>query len=83
MTIHSALLLGRGKYGRFQPLNHDKLISLRAMLTKLALLIIDEVSMVGSNVLLEIHKRLQQIKSMTINICIQSIAMESLCGIIR
>ena len=29
------------------------------------LIIIDEVSMVGSNMLLEIHKRLQQIKSVT------------------
>ena len=63
MTIHSALLLGRGKYGRFQHLNHDKLNSLRSKLSKLALLIIDEVSMVGSNMLLEIHKRLQQIKA--------------------
>ena len=61
MTIHSALLLGRGKYGGFQPLNHEKLNSLRCKLSKLALLIIDEVSMVGSNMLLEIHKRLQQI----------------------
>ena len=83
MTIHSALLLGRGKYGRFQPRGRDKLNSLRAKLTKLALLIIDEVSMVGSNMLLEIHKILQQIMSLTINICIQSIDMESLCGIIR
>ncbi len=31
--------------------------------SKLVLLIIDEVSMVGANMLLEIHKRLQQIKS--------------------
>ena len=29
------------------------------------LLIIDEVSMVGSNMLLEIHKRLQQIKGVS------------------
>lgn len=62
MTLHSALLLGRSKYGGFQPLNHDKLNTLRTKLTHLTLLIIDEVSMVGSNMLLEIHKRLQQIK---------------------
>ena len=31
-------------------------------LSRLMLLIVDEVSMVGSNMLLEIHKRLQQIK---------------------
>jgi len=35
---------------------------LRSKLSHLTLLIIDEVSMVGSNMLLEIHKRLQQIK---------------------
>ncbi len=63
MTVHSALLFGCGKYGRFQPLNHDKLNSLRTKLSKLTLLIIDEVSMVGANMLLEIHKRLQQIKA--------------------
>ena len=63
MTIHSALLLGHGKYGGFRPLHHDKLNSLRSKLSKLALLIIDEVSMVGSNMLLEIHKRLQQIRA--------------------
>ena len=80
MTIHSALLLGRGKYGRYQPRGRDKLNSLRA---KSALLIIDEMSVVGSNMLLEIRKILQQIKSITINICIQSVDLESLCGIIR
>lgn len=63
MTLHSALLLGRAKYGGFQPLGHDKLNSLRSKLSKLVLLIIDEISMVGSNMLLEIHKRLQQIKA--------------------
>ncbi len=63
MTVHSALLLGCNKYGGFQPLNHDKLNSLRTKLSKLALVIIDEVSMVGANMLLEIHKRLQQIKA--------------------
>ena len=62
MTLHSALLLGRSKYSGFQPLSHDKVNSLRAKLSKLMLVIIDEVSMVGSNMLLEIHKRLQQIK---------------------
>ena len=49
MTLHSALLLGRSKYSGFQPLSHDRLNTLR---TKM-LLIIDEVSMVGSNMLLE------------------------------
>ena len=62
MTLHSALLLGRSKYSGFQPLSHDRLNSLRTKLSRLMLLIVDEVSMVGANMLLEIHKRLQQIK---------------------
>ena len=59
MTLHSAFLLGRSKHSSFQPLGHDRLNTLRSKLSKL---IIDEVSMVGSNMLLEIHKQLQQIK---------------------
>ena len=65
MTLHSALLLGTSKYTGFQPLSHDKLNTLRTKLSKLALIIVDEVSMVGSNMLLEIHKILQQIKGVT------------------
>ena len=62
MTLHAALLLGRSKFDGFQPLSHEKLNTLRSKLSKLMLLIIDEVSMVGCDMLLEIHKRLQQIK---------------------
>ena len=62
-TLHSAFLLGRSKYGGFQPLSHEKVNTLRSKLSKLVLLIIDEVSMVGADMLLEIHKRLQQIKA--------------------
>ena len=61
MTLHSALLLGCSKYAGFQPLGHDRLNTLRSRLSRLMLVIIDEVSMVGCNMLLEIHKRLQQI----------------------
>ena len=61
MTLHSALLLGCNRYTGFQPLSNDRLTTL----SKLMLIIIDEVSMVGSNMLLEIHKRLQQIKGVT------------------
>lgn len=64
MTLHSALL-GRSKCSGFQPLNHDRLNSLRSKLSRLALVIIDEVSMVGSNMLFEIHRRLQQIKGVS------------------
>ena len=56
MTLHSALLLGCGKYGGFQPLPHDKVNSLRTRVSKLVLLIIDEISMVGANMLLQIHR---------------------------
>ena len=65
MTLHSALLLGQSKYSGFQPLSHDRLNTLRTKLSHLMLLIVDEVSMVGANMLLEIHKRLQQIKGVS------------------
>ena len=65
MTIHSALLLGCNRYTGFQPLSNNGLTTLRCKLSKLMLIIIDEVSMVGSNMVLEIHKRLQQIKGVT------------------
>ena len=48
MTLQSAFLLGRNKYSGFQPLNHDRLNTLRSKLCRLALVIIDEVSMVNS-----------------------------------
>ena len=57
MTLHSAFLLGRSKYSGYQPLGHDRLNTLRSKLSHLALVIIDEVSMVGSNMLLEIHRQ--------------------------
>ena len=46
----------------FQPLSHDRLNTLRTKLSHLMLLIVDEVSMVGANMLPEILKQLQQIK---------------------
>ena len=61
MTLHSGLLLGTSKISS-APLTQDKLNTLRLKLSNLHLLIIDEVSMVGSNMLLQIHKRLQQLK---------------------
>ena len=59
MTIHSALLLGTSKFSS-QPLTLDNQNTLRTKLSNLQLLII---SMVGSNMLLMIHKRLQQLRS--------------------
>ena len=37
MILHSALLLGGGKYTGFQPLSHDRLNTLRSKLSKLTL----------------------------------------------
>ena len=62
MTLHSAFLLGCGQLCH-QQLSNEKANTLRARLSNLKLLIIDEVSMVGSNLLFLLHKRLRQIKS--------------------
>ena len=61
MTLHSALLLSRSKCSGYQSLSHDRANTLRMRLGKLKLLIIDEISMVGCNMLLDIHKRLNEI----------------------
>ena len=66
MTIHSALLLGTSKTS-FHALSQEKLNTLRLKLSKLKVLIVDEISIVGSNLLLQIHKRLQQITGSTDN----------------
>ena len=57
MTLHSAFLLRHSKFSSFQPLSHDRLNTLRTKLSRLMFVIIDEVSMVGSNMSLEIHKK--------------------------
>ena len=62
ITLHSALLLGCNKFQGYKPLTADKLNTLRSRLMSLQVLIIDEISMVGSNMLLKINKRLQEIK---------------------
>ena len=56
---------GCGKCVGFQPLSNDRLTTLRCKLGKLMLLIIEEISMVVPNMLLEVHERLQQIKGVT------------------
>ena len=75
MTLNSAFLLRTGKYTGFQPLSHDRLNTLRSKLSKLALVIIDEVSMVGANMLLEIHKQLQQIKGVSDDVTFGSVSI--------
>ena len=54
-------MLGHSKFGEYQSLSHDKANTLRLNLSKLKLLIIDEVSMVGCNMLLDIRERLNEI----------------------
>ena len=63
MTIHSALLMKvtRKRSGE-SPLTFEKLNTLRSKLEHLTLLIIDEISMVGSDMFLDIHRRLNEIK---------------------
>ena len=65
MTIHSALLLRTtGSQVNGTPLTFEKLNTLRSRLENLTLLIIDEISMVGTDMLLNIHRRLNEIKGL-------------------
>ena len=63
MTLHSALgfTCGPRKNKDYQSPSSAKLNTLRSRLSKLKLLIIDEVSMVGADLLYHIHRRLQDI----------------------
>ena len=65
MTIHSALLLHTQKGKDSGQLSFEKLNSLRSKFENLHLLIIDEVSMVGADMLLNIHRRLDEIKGIS------------------
>ena len=60
MTLHSALGLSTDSK-EYRSLGCDKLNSLRCSLSKLKLLVIDEISMVGADMLYFIHRRLQEI----------------------
>ena len=62
MTLHSALGLSCGPQKKeYKPLSNDRLHTFRTRLGKLKLLIIDEVSMVGADLLYDVHRRLQEI----------------------
>ena len=61
MTIHSALSIG----AFFPTLGSARLNTLQSKLSKLRVLVIDEVSMVGSDLLYQIHDRLDAIKGTT------------------
>ena len=61
LTIHSAFSIHMGSD---KPLGENEANTLRKTLRHLQLLIIDEISMVSQDLLLMIHKRLQQIKQL-------------------
>ena len=63
MTIHSLFNFATGPNSRsqYKQLSNDKLNTLRSRIGKLKLLIIDEISMVGSNLLYFIYRRLEEI----------------------
>ena len=62
VTLHSGLVLSVSKASLCRPLTQYKLNNFRMKLSNLQLVIIDEVSMVGSNMLLQVHKCLKQLK---------------------
>ena len=74
MTLHTALLLDTS-HTSHHPLAQEKLNSLRSRLSNLQLLIVDKVSIVGSNMLLQVHKRLQQLKGTGHNYTVRNISI--------
>lgn len=62
LTIHSALQLQLGQHGKsYQRLGDEKRNTLRCKFSQLKLIIIDEISMIGSDLFLQIHRGLQEI----------------------
>lgn len=62
LTIHSALQLQLGQHGKsYQRLGDEKRNTLRCKFSQLKLIIIDEISMIGSDLFLQIHRGLQDI----------------------
>ena len=59
-TIHSAFLLPiiESKYDDYVPLSHEKLAGLKEAIGDIKILVLDEISMVGTDQLLTIHRRL-------------------------
>jgi hypothetical protein len=60
-TLHSLFLLNIRSRCRSSTLSADKLATLRNKFSSLKILIIDEVSMVGANLLVQVHERLAAI----------------------
>ena len=65
ITLHSAFCLSNDSKDSYRSLSSSKLNTLRASLSKLKLLIIDEISMVGADTLHIIHRRLEEITGET------------------
>ena len=61
VTLHNFFQLPLGQSNNHTNLSSDKLASLRNRLSKLKILIIDEISMVGADMLAQLHERLQVI----------------------
>lgn len=66
-TLHSAFLLplGGSQYDDYIRLSNEKLTAVREKLGAIQILVIDEISMVGADMLLTIHRRLCDIKGCT------------------
>jgi hypothetical protein len=60
-TLHSLFLLNAHSRCRSSVLSADKLATLRNKFSALKILIIDEISMVGANLLVQVHERLAAI----------------------
>ena len=63
ITLHSTFLLPLGQTKSYVRLSDEKRNGLRSKAGSLDLLIIDEISMVSSDLLLQIHHRLSEIKA--------------------
>lgn len=66
LTVHSAFFFGKGSNKTYRSLSSDRLNSLRLKLGKLQVLIIDEVSMIGPDMLYHIHRRLEDIRGASV-----------------
>jgi len=67
-TLHNSFLLPLTQSDKHTNLSGEKLSNLRNQFSKLKILIIDEISMVSSNMLCQIHERLQAITGLPPNI---------------
>ena len=61
-TIHSLLKIIKPRKGAYLPLTENVLNTMYATLLEMKILVIDEISMMGSQVLEYVHKRLEQVK---------------------